>query len=183
MDIDEATVGHEAPRSYVARLARIKAQTLWDRLAAAERLPVLGSDTTVALGAEILGKPRDREDCVRMLEKLSAQTHQVFTAVALCHDGGCDLRISVSDVTFRALTSKEIVAYWDTGEPVDKAGGYAVQGLAAVFIERLSGSYSGIMGLPLYETAQLLQLAGWRMNAPHARPADLRAQQAAGAQQ
>jgi len=166
VDIDEQCLPQEAPRSYVTRLARIKAQTLWDRLPASDRLPVLGSDTTVALGADILGKPRDRDDGMRMLGRLSAQTHQVFTAVALCHAGGCDLRLSVSDVTFRALSGAEIAAYWQTGEPADKAGGYAVQGVAAVFIERISGSYSGIMGLPLYETAELLQLAGWRLSSP-----------------
>ncbi|MET0497104.1 MAG: Maf family protein [Steroidobacteraceae bacterium] len=167
VDVDERLLA-ETPPSYVTRLAKIKAQSLWDRLPAGERLPVLGSDTTVALGAgtdaEILGKPRDRSDGVRMLERLSAQTHQVLTAVALCHEGGCDLRLSVSDVTFRALSASEIAAYWETGEPVDKAGGYAVQGLAAIFIERITGSYSGIMGLPLFETAELLQLAGWRMS-------------------
>ena len=166
VDIDEQALPAESPRSYVTRLARIKAQTLWDRLAVPERLPVLGSDTTVALGAGILGKPRDRADGLRMLESLSGQTHQVFTAVALCHDGGCDLRLSVSDVTFRTLSGAEIAVYWDSGEPVDKAGGYAIQGLAAVFIERITGSYSGIMGLPLYETADLLQLVGWRMTSP-----------------
>ena len=166
VDIDEQALSHESPRSYVARLARAKAQTLWDRLPTNERLPVLGSDTTVAMGADILGKPRDRGEGLRMLERLSGETHQVFTAVALCHDGGCDLRINVSDVTFRALTSTEIDAYWETGEPLDKAGGYAVQGMAAVFIERITGSYSGIMGLPLHETAELLHLIGWRLNAP-----------------
>ena len=188
VDIDEQSFA-ESPRSYVARLARIKAQTLWDRLPADERLPVLGADTTVALSdgqsdgtsADILGKPRDREDGVRMLERLSQQTHQVLTAVALRHDGGCDLRLSVSDVTFRALTVAEIAAYWETGELIDKAGGYAVQGMAAIFIERITGSYSGIMGLPLYETAELLQLAGWRMTSPSAA-ADSRIARAGGAQ-
>ena len=166
VDIDERALPDEPPQSYVMRLARVKAQTLWERLPAGERLPVLGSDTTVALGADILGKPRDRDDGLRMLAKLSGQTHQVFTAVALCHDRGCDLRLSASEVTFCALTAVEIAAYWETGEPADKAGGYAVQGLAAVFIERIAGSYSGIMGLPLYETAALLQLIGWRLPAP-----------------
>ena len=134
-------------------------------LGPAERLPVLGSDTTVAIGADILGKPRDRDDGMQMLSRLSGRTHQVFTAVALCHGGGCDLRLSVSDVTFRALDPAEIAAYWDTGEPADKAGGYAVQGLAAVFIERITGSYSGIMGLPLFETAELLRQIGWQHSA------------------
>lgn len=169
VDIDERHRHGEMPRDYVTRLACTKAQTLWDRLGlpaesvpAAELLPVLGSDTTVAIGAEILGKPSDRTDGIRMLTRLSAQTHQVFTAVALRHAGGCDVRLSVSEVTFRALLPDEMSAYWETGEPADKAGGYAVQGLAGVFIRQLVGSYSGIMGLPLFETAELLSLIGWQ---------------------
>ncbi len=164
-DIDEQSLPAEAPRDYVTRLARTKAQTLWDALEPAERLPVLGSDTTVALGGDILGKPRDRADGLQMLSRLSGRTHQVFTSVALCHREGCDLRLSSSEVTFRSLDATEIAAYWDTGEAADKAGGYAIQGLAAVFIERLSGSYSGIMGLPLFETAELLRLIGWQLSA------------------
>jgi septum formation protein len=169
VDIDEQHRSGELPRDYVTRLARTKAQTLWERLAltdepangSGEKLPVLGSDTTVAIGREILGKPADRADGIRMLTSLSAQTHQVFTAVALRHESGCDVRVSVSEVTFRALDVDEIAAYWESGEPADKAGGYAVQGLAAVFIQQLAGSYSGIMGLPLFETAELLGLIGW----------------------
>jgi septum formation protein len=159
VDIDEQSLPAESPRAYVARLARTKAQVLWDRLSNAERLPVLGADTTVALGVDMLGKPLDRSDGLAMLARLSGQTHQVYTAVALCRERGCELRVSVSEVTFRRLRTEEIAAYWDTGEPADKAGGYAVQGLAAVFIERIAGSYSGIVGLPLFETAELLQLA------------------------
>jgi septum formation protein len=128
------------------------------------------------MGTEILGKPTDEDDCVRMLQALSARTHQVFTAVALCHDHRNDVRISVSDVTFRALTREESREYWASGEPADKAGGYAVQGLAAAFIERIAGSYSGVMGLPLYETAQLLASIGWHVGvgipaiaSPHSR--------------
>jgi septum formation protein len=162
VDIDETLRPGESPAEYVYRLARTKAETLWDNLPTSERLPVLGADTTVALGSDILGKPASCGELLQMLRGLSGQTHQVYTGVALCSERGTELRLSVSDVTFRALTDIEIVAYWETGEPADKAGGYAVQGRAAVFIERLHGSYSGVMGLPLFETAQLLEGIGWR---------------------
>jgi septum formation protein len=121
---------------------------------------VLAADTTVVLDDVIYGKPRDRADGIAMLGRLSARTHGVLTAVAVADARGVDLRLSVSTVRFRGLTPEECAAYWDTGEPCDKAGGYAVQGAAAVFIESLSGSYSGVMGLPLFETAELLRSAG-----------------------
>jgi septum formation protein len=156
VDIDESQRAGEPPADYVVRLARTKADTLWNQLGAAERLPVLGSDTTVALGQDILGKPAGRDDGVAMLKRLSGRTHQVYTGVALRADAGLESRLSVSEVTFRELSEAEAEAYWSTGEPADKAGGYAVQGRAAVFIERIAGSYSGIMGLPLFETAELL---------------------------
>jgi len=154
--IDEAVAGAEEPQKYVTRLAVLKAETLWQSLPATQRLPVLGSDTTVVVDDTILGKPADEDDCVRMLQLLSGRTHQVHTAVALRSEAGNDVRLSISDVTFRELTTAEIRAYWRSGEPADKAGGYAVQGRAAVFISRIAGSYSAIMGLPLFETAQLL---------------------------
>jgi len=160
---DERVLPGEEPARYVHRLAILKAQTLWHQIDAADRLPVLGADTAVAIGADILGKPTDEADCVRMLTALSGRTHQVFTAVALCDEDGAEARLSVSDVTFRALTTVEMHEYWATGEPADKAGGYAVQGLAAAFIERIAGSYSGVMGLPLFETAQLLGALGWHV--------------------
>ena len=161
VDIDERILPGETPSLYVRRLAIAKAEALWSGLAVHERAPVLGSDTTVALGNDILGKPADQCDGLQMLQRLSARTHQVYTAVALRHSGGCDSRLSVSDVTFRALSSLEMTAYWRTGEPADKAGGYAVQGLAALFIERIAGSYSGIVGLPVYETGELLHMIGY----------------------
>ena len=151
----------EAPADYVVRLAQTKAETLWQRLAEDRRLPVLGSDTTVALGSEILGKPAHREDGIAMLCRLSGQTHQVHTAVALRSAHGIATRSSTSEVTFRVLSDAEAQSYWETGEPADKAGGYAVQGRAAIFIERISGSYSGIVGLPLFETAELLRSLAW----------------------
>lgn len=161
VDIDESQLRGEAPADYVGRLAAAKAQALWQRLSMEERLPVLGADTTVALGEAIFGKPQDREDGIRMLAELSGRTHRVYTAVALYSAGGLESRLSVSEVTFRALSSAEREAYWASGEPRDKAGGYAVQGLGAAFITRIEGSYSGVMGLPLAETAELLEKIGW----------------------
>jgi septum formation protein len=154
--VDESVLPGETPERYVLRLAALKAETLWRRLREVERLPVLGSDTTVAIDGEILGKPGDEADCVRILQLLSGRTHQVHTAVALRDAGGVTSRLSVSEVTFRQLNVEEMRSYWRSGEPADKAGAYAVQGLAAVFIRHIAGSYSGIMGLPLYETAELL---------------------------
>jgi septum formation protein len=161
VDIDERIQPGEAPAQYVRRLAIAKAETLWSRLMEQDRQPVLGSDTSVALANEILGKPADRADGLQMLKRLSARTHQVYTAVALRHAAGCETRLSVSEVTFRALSRTEMEAYWRSGEPVDKAGGYAIQGQAALFIERIAGSYSGIVGLPLFETAELLHMIGY----------------------
>jgi septum formation protein len=160
VDLDETANAGESPADYVMRLARAKAQALWSRLTGDQRLPVLGSDTTVALGNAVLGKPQDREDGLRMLRALSGRTHQVYTAVALQHERGCEARLSVSDVTMKTLSEDEIAAYWHTGEPADKAGAYGIQGQAAVFIERIAGSYSGIVGLPLYETGELLRTIG-----------------------
>lgn len=162
-DIDETAHPGELPRDYVLRMARQKALTVRER---GEQLPVLAADTTVVLDDVIYGKPRDRADGIGMLGRLSARTHEVLTAVAVADRRGVELRLSVSAVRFRGLTPEECAAYWDTGEPRDKAGGYAVQGAAAVFIESLSGSYSGVMGLPLFETAELLRAAGvryWRV--------------------
>ena len=161
VDVDESRWPGESPGDYVGRLAQAKAAALWRQLQPDERLPVLGADTTVALGNRIFGKPRDRADEIAMLAELAEKTHQVFTAVALQSWRGCELRLSVSEVTFGTLSPGDCEAYWRSGEPADKAGGYAVQGLAATFITRIAGSYSGIMGLPLAETAQLLRTIGW----------------------
>jgi nucleoside triphosphate pyrophosphatase len=160
--IDETAHPGEMPRDYVMRMARQKALAVRDR---GEALPVLAADTTVVLDDVIYGKPRNRDEGVAMLQRLSDRTHEVMTAVALADARGVALRLNVSSVRFRKLTPEECNAYWETGEPHDKAGGYAVQGAAAVFIESLSGSYSGVMGLPLFETAELLRAAGvayWR---------------------
>ena len=156
-DIDESVRSGEAPRDYVLRMARQKALTVRER---GETLPVLAADTTVVLDNTIFGKPLDRDDGLAMLGRLSGRTHEVMTAVALANSRDVTLRLSVSTVRFRGLSPEECAAYWETGEPRDKAGGYAVQGAAAVFIESLSGSYSGVMGLPLFETGELLRAAG-----------------------
>jgi septum formation protein len=160
VSVDESVREGEPPAAYVRRLAELKAETLWSQLPGSERHRVLGADTAVVLDGEILGKPRDENDCVRMLSLLSGRTHEVFTAVALRSQAGCGTRLNVSEVTFRKLASAEIRDYWRSGEPADKAGAYAVQGLAALFIERIAGSYSGIMGLPLFETGELLAAGG-----------------------
>lgn len=158
--VDERAHAAERPSCYVERLARTKARTLWAQLGTRIRLPVLAADTAVVIDENILGKPRDEADGLRMLQLLSGRTHEVYTAVALCRSDGCEIALSVSEVTFRSLSEKEMLAYWHSGEPADKAGAYAVQGRAALYIARIAGSYSGIMGLPLFETGRLLQAAG-----------------------
>lgn len=159
VDVRERRSQDETAQAYVTRLALDKARAGRTALSGDRVLPVLGADTVVVAGDRILGKPRDRDAANGMLALLSGRTHQVYTAVALVADGEA-VRVSSSNVTFRTLTDSERAAYWATGEPADKAGGYAIQGLAAVFISRIEGSYSGVMGLPLYETAALLQESG-----------------------
>lgn len=164
-DIDEAPQPGENPRDYVMRMARAKAAVGWRRML--ERnlppAPVLAADTTVALEGRIFGKPQDRADAERMLAELSGKRHEVLTAVALQFDDDeVETALSVSDVQFRELAEDEIRAYVATGESDDKAGAYAVQGRAALFVAEIRGSQSGIVGLPLYETAQLLQKVGGR---------------------
>jgi septum formation protein len=156
VDVDESVRPDEAPSAYVLRLAEAKAAALWQQLDAGQRRPVLAADTTVALEGEIFGKPADAAEARAMLGRLSGRTHEVHTAVAVLHAGGAAARVSSSSVSLRELSAAEIDWYWKTGEPADKAGGYAVQGRAAVFIRHIAGSYSGIMGLPLYETWELL---------------------------
>ena len=155
----------EAPRHYVQRVTRLKAQSSWARWQARHSTapdewpaaPILCADTTVALGAQILGKPADAAAAAQMLALLSGQTHEVLTAVVLVDTSG-NLRqtLSVSSVQFKPLSAAEIAAYVASGEPLGKAGSYGIQGAAAAFVPQLSGSYTGIMGLPLFETAQLL---------------------------
>lgn len=157
--VDESLVPDESAADYVARLARLKAATVRER---GEILPVLAADTTVVLDGAVYGKPTDRADGLAMLAALAGRTHQVLTAVALATGSGAALRVNCSSVTFRSISREEMEAYWETGEPRDKAGGYAIQGYGAVFVAALSGSYSAVMGLPLCETADLLREAGIR---------------------
>ena len=163
-DVDETPRPGEAPDAYVLRLAAAKADAVWAQVGAA-RASILGADTTVVLDGRILGKPADAADARDMLGLLSGRTHVVLTAVALRSAAGTRSRLSRNEVAFRDLGEAECREYWETGEPCDKAGAYAIQGFGAVFIRELRGSYSGVMGLPLYETAELLRAAGlprWR---------------------
>src|ERR1700722_5348673 len=159
--VDETVRLAENAPAYVLRLAAAKADAGWQTSGAGDA-PVLAADTAVVLDGKILGKPADRQDAEAMLRQLSGRTHEVLTAIALRTAGGVESRISRSEVTFRRIAADEAGDYWETGEPGDKAGAYAIQGLAAVFISDLRGSYSGVMGLPLFETAELLDQAGVR---------------------
>lgn len=172
-EIDETPNLGEIPIDYVQRMARGKAQALWQLLEheglGGKECWVLGADTTVHRHGHIFGKPLDERDAIRMLRALSGGTHQVLSAIALVSHNKSQLRVSVSEVRFKSLAPTEIEAYWRTGEPRGKAGAYAIQGLGAAFIEHLSGSYSGVMGLPLFETAEVLQAAGiavWQESQP-----------------
>ena len=161
VDLDEGILPGESPPSYVLRLAEQKALAGQKRSGTA--LPVLGSDTSVVVQGKILGKPKSTRHAVNMLMQLSGQTHQVMTGVAVCQGGRVQSIISVTDVSFRRLTEAECFAYCDSGEPFDKAGGYGIQGLGAVFVRAVSGSYSNVVGLPLFETAELLKEFGVRL--------------------
>jgi septum formation protein len=157
--VDETALEDEAPLAYVSRVAAAKANAGWQCSREPDDAPVLAADTAVVLDGSILGKPRDQADALDMLRRLSGRSHEVLTAVALRSAAGLDGRVSRSVVTFRSIDAAEAGDYWDTGEPRDKAGAYAIQGRAAVFIADLRGSYSGVMGLPLFETAELLRAA------------------------
>jgi septum formation protein len=158
--VPEQPIAGEAPEAYVRRLAEAKAEAVWRTLAAHERAPVLAADTAVVLDGAVLGKPADAADAAAMIERLSGRSHRVLTAVALRTAEGVASLLCDSEVRFRATTAEERVAYCTTGEPLDKAGGYGIQGYAAVFVENLRGSYSGVVGLPLCETAALLKRSG-----------------------
>lgn len=161
VDIDERAGPDEAPEDYVLRLAKQKAAAGWK---VSEGLPTLGSDTIVTDGHRLYGKPADSAEAEQFLRALSGRSHQVLTAVAICDGERCLARMSASTVEFAELSEAQIAAYCATGEPLDKAGAYGIQGMAAAFICRIEGSYSAIMGLPLYETARLLEefnLAYW----------------------
>ncbi|MFS2122510.1 Maf family protein [Pseudomonas sp. Pseusp97] len=154
--IDETPETGESAYAYVERLARSKAQAGLNFLAQRADVCVLGADTAVVLDGRILGKPVDRDDALAMLQALSGREHEVLTAVAVADRERCEARVVSSRVTFREVSVEEAERYWETGEPQDKAGGYAIQGLAAVFVSRVEGSYSAVVGLPLCETSALL---------------------------
>lgn len=154
--IDETPLPAEAPAAYVERLALAKAQAVFTTLDDRHDAVVLGSDTAVVLDGRILGKPVDREDALATLAALSGREHQVLTAVALVSDSRAEARVVTSTVRFKPLDRTQLEAYWATGEPRDKAGSYGIQGLAAVFVSQMQGSYSAVVGLPLCETAELL---------------------------
>lgn len=158
--VDESVQHGESPDQYVLRVARGKAEAALATLSGKPNRPVLAADTAVTLDGHILGKPQDRADGLAMLARLSGRTHQVLSGLAVWTPYGLRQALSTSTVKFRTITPEEAVVYWDSGESADKAGAYAIQGRGAVFIERLKGSYSGVVGLPLYETAQLLTQAG-----------------------
>jgi septum formation protein len=160
-DIKEEALRGELPDAYVVRLAAAKAEAVWAAVPEAERRPVLAADTAVVLDGHVLGKPLDAAEAGGMLERLSGRSHLVLTAIALRVAAGVETRLSRSEVRFRATTAAERVQYCATGEPFDKAGGYGIQGRAAVFVEELRGSYSGVVGLPLFETAELLTRHGF----------------------
>lgn len=161
-DVDETPLAGEGARDYTLRVARMKGEA--GLLALAGRnlpvAPIIAADTTVSLDGAILGKPADDREAMAMLRRYSGRTHSVLTAVVVAHQGRLEEAVSESEVRFRPLTDAEMAAYVASREPLDKAGGYGIQGRAAMFVEYLAGSYSGVMGLPLCETAELLRAVG-----------------------
>ncbi len=157
VDLDETPLPDEAPLAYVQRLAAEKSAACVAQLKT--EIPVLAADTAVILGRVIMGKPKDQADALAMLTQLSGNTHQVYSAISLRGREHSQAH-SITEVTFRRLTQREILAYWHSGEPVDKAGSYAIQGMGGLFVESIKGSFSGVVGLPLFETAELLSKQG-----------------------
>ncbi len=155
VDADESQLAGETPIQLVERLARLKAQT--GVAMGYDDKPVLGSDTVVVVDNLALGKPVDEADFTAMMQRLSGRTHQVLTAIAVADNHKVLSQVVATDVTFKALTDKEITAYWQSGEPQDKAGGYGIQGLGGRFVTQMSGSYFAVVGLPLYETDELIK--------------------------
>lgn len=164
-DIDETPLLNELSEAYVLRLAAEKAQACYDDLLSqsAPIYPVLAADTTVSLDGKILGKPQDDDEAFQMLSSMSGRCHEVHTGIAVATHEGVQVAISTTQVEMAKLSDETILAYIATGEPRDKAGAYGIQGLAGALIKRIEGSYSGVMGLPIYETAQLLGQAGIRI--------------------
>ncbi|MCR8921584.1 Maf family protein [Dasania sp. GY-MA-18] len=158
-DVDESVLPHETPAAYVQRLSIAKAEAVWQQRSEQQlpALPVLGSDTSVVIDQHILGKPANRDEARQMLQLLSGREHQVLSSVSVIYQQQQLSALSTTQVSFRAISPAELERYIASDEPYDKAGGYAIQGFAAVFIQQIQGSYSGVMGLPLQETYQLLQ--------------------------
>lgn len=160
-DIDESMLEGETASEYVLRLAKQKAQHVLNNLTKDKKNTyVLGSDTSVVFNDKVLGKPENKADCLNTLSLLSGNQHQVLTSIALASDKGVIAEVIKTEVSFKTLSEQEINGYWLTGEPQDKAGSYGIQGIAAQFVKQISGSYSAVVGLPLYETAKLLSAAG-----------------------
>ncbi len=162
-EVDETPYPGENPVDYVQRVAMAKARH-GERIVSWRRLlprPVLAADTTLEFEGEVIGKPLDVDDAMAILRRLSGRTHRVLTAVAVAGEGRLEAALSVSEVSFGVLDDAEIRRYVDSGEPMDKAGAYGIQGHAGLFVEKLSGSYTGVMGLPLYETGVLLKRFGY----------------------
>ena len=157
VDLDESPLPNEVPLDYVQRLAAEKSAVCVAQLKT--KLPVLAADTAVILRSVIMGKPKDQDDALSMLTQLSGKTHQVYSAISL-RGREHSQAVSITEVTFRRLTELEMLYYWHSGEPVDKAGSYAIQGMGAMFVESIKGSFSGVVGLPLFETAELLSKQG-----------------------
>ena len=159
-EIDETALNNESPAALVQRLARLKAEAGLSMMDPDVPLPVLGADTVVVLQGKVFGKPDSEGAALSMLAQLSGQTHQVLTAVAVAVAGRTEVILSITKVTFKEISAEMARAYWRTGESQDKAGAYAIQGRAALFVEKIEGSYSGVVGLPLMETAELLMKFG-----------------------
>ncbi len=164
-DVTEVVAPGESPLEYVARVANEKAAFAWNMvlLRRMAQRPVLSADTSVVVDGDILGKPAGPAEAMAMLQRLSGRTHQVLTAVAVHYKDIAEQDVQVSEVRFATLSPAAIAAYCATAEPYDKSGGYGIQGLAALFVEHIEGSHSGIMGLPLFETAQLLRRVGYAL--------------------
>ncbi|MBV1874629.1 MAG: Maf family nucleotide pyrophosphatase [Gammaproteobacteria bacterium] len=159
-EVNETALKNESPAALVQRLARLKAEAGLNMMDPDVPLPVLGADTVVVLQGKVFGKPDSEDAALSMLAQLSGQTHQVLTAVAVAAAGQAELILSITEVTFKEISAEMARAYWQTGESQDKAGAYAIQGRAALFVEKIEGSYSGVVGLPLMETAELLMQFG-----------------------
>jgi len=157
VDLDETPYANETPLDYVKRVAAEKSAACVAQVGTG--VPVLAADTAVVLDNLIMGKPKDRQNAIAMLTQLSGRTHQVYSAISLRGREHWQA-VSITDVTFKPLTEREMLAYWHSGEPADKAGGYAIQGMGGIFVASIKGSFSGVVGLPLFETAELLAKQG-----------------------